>query len=336
MPLIQVKLIENVFSRDQKREMIERLTDAMVEIEGENMRSVTWVTVEEVASGDWGIAGNAVTTEDVKTLHRSTLSQTDATMLVDRADLERRVKEMYRGVARYPQSQRHFDTGRNLALRLGYPKRLLDAIPQRALESYAGVGYHLDVAQLGHGDRVLDLGSGSGTDAFCAAVLVGQTGRVVGVDFTDEQLAKATSAGERRRVENVQFVDASVDRLPFDDASFDVVMTNGVVNLSPVKHRVFIEAARVLRPGGRLVVSDIVSTTPLKESTRRDTELWAACVAGAIPGMAYLDALATSGFTITTTRRNHYWFVSDRADRACRTYGITSTTIAAIRGPFLY
>jgi SAM-dependent methyltransferase len=269
-----------------------------------------------------------------RTLHASTLSQADATTLVDRADLERRVQAMYRTIAVDPSAQPHFETGRSLALRLGYPKQLLDEIPASALDSFAGVGYHLDLAQLEPGAQVLDLGSGSGTDAFGAAAWVGPSGSVVGVDFTDAQLATAVRAAER--FDNVRFVDASVDRLPFDDGSFDVVMSNGVVNLSPVKHRVFAEAARVLRPGGRLVISDIVSTTPLKESTRRDTELWAACVAGAIPGMAYLDALASSGFTITTTRRNHYWFVSDRAERACRVYGISSTTIAAIRGSIVY
>ena len=111
------------------------------------------------------------------------------------------------------------------------------------------------------------------------------------------------------------------------------MISNGVVNLSPVKHRVFAEAARVLRPGGRLAIADIVSATALKESTRRNTELWAACIAGAIPTAAYLDALVASGFTISSTRRNDYRFVSDRARDACQTYGVESIGIAATRGP---
>ena len=129
----------------------------------------------------------------------------------------------------------------------------------------------------------------------------------------------------------MQFVEASIDDLPFDDGSFDVVISNGVINLSPVKDRVFAEAARVLRPGGRLAIADIVSATPLKESTRRNTELWAACIAGAIPSAAYLDALAAAGFSITGTRRNDYRFLSDRAREACRTYGVESVSIAATR-----
>jgi arsenite methyltransferase len=261
----------------------------------------------------------------------SELPQADASTLVDRVELERRVQEVYRGVARDPLAPRHFETGDSVARRLGYPAELLSAVPEAALASFAGVGYHLDLAALEPGDRVLDLGSGSGTDVFCAASAVGDTGRVVGVDFTDAQVAKATTLAEREGIGNVDFVIASIDDLPLDADSFDVVISNGVVNLSPIKDRVFAEAARVLRPGGRLAIADIVSATPLKESTRRNTDLWAACIAGAIPTAAYLDALVASGFAITTTRRNEYRFVSERAREACRTYGVESTSIGAVR-----
>ncbi len=161
--------------------------------------------------------------------------------------------------------------------------------------------------------------------------MVGNEGRVVGVDFTDAQLTKATSLAESHGIDNVEFVEASIDDLPFEDGSFDVVISNGVVNLSPVKDRVFAEAARVLRPGGRLAIADIVSATPLKEKTRRNTELWAACIAGAIPKPVYLDAIMAAGFTIGATRRNDYRFASDRALDACRTYGVESASIAATR-----
>jgi arsenite methyltransferase len=263
------------------------------------------------------------------TTEASDLPQTDASSLVDRDELERQVQEVYRSVARDPDAPQHFETGRGLALRLGYPESLLDFVPDAAVDSFAGVGYHLDLAALEPGDRVLDLGSGSGTDAFCAAVGVGETGRVVGIDFTDAQVARGTSLAESHDFANVEFLEASIDDLPFDDVSFDVVISNGVINLSPVKDRVFAEAARVLRPGGRLAISDIVSATPLKEATRRNTELWAACIAGAIPASAYLDALATAGFETTATRPNDYRFLSDRARDACETYGVESTTVAA-------
>jgi arsenite methyltransferase len=259
----------------------------------------------------------------------SDLPQADASSLVDSIELERQVKEVYRSVATDPSAPQHFEMGRGLALRLGYPESLLDFVPEAAVDSFAGVGYHHDLATIAPGDRVLDLGSGSGTDVFCAAVAVGETGRAVGVDFTDAQLARSASLAEGNDFTNVEFLEARIDELPFDDESFDVVISNGVINLSPVKDRVFAEAARVLRSGGRLAISDIVSATPLKERTRRNTELWAACIAGAIPAAAYVDALVAAGFVIATTRGNDYRFLSDRARDACETYGVVSKSFAA-------
>ena|SRR5437763_4943941 len=263
--------------------------------------------------------------------HAETLPQADATSLVDAERLEGEVKEMYRHVAREEDAELHFEVGRGLASHLGYPETLLDAIPPEALASFAGVGYHLDLAALASGEDVLDLGSGSGTDAFCAAVQVGRAGRVVGVDFTDEQVAKASRLAERDGFGQAAFHEASIDELPLTDASFDVVISNGVINLSPVKHRVFREAARVLRPGGRLVVADIVSGKPLKERTRRNVELWAACIAGAIPRDSYVRNVEDAGFRVEVVRPNDYRFVSDRALDACSTYSVESVSLAAVR-----
>ena len=259
------------------------------------------------------------------------LPQADASSLVDREVLEAQVQDMYRQVARGEDAQLHFAVGRGLALRVGYPSELLDAIPEEALASFAGVGYHLDLAKLSPGEHVLDLGSGSGTDVFCAGVQVGPTGRVVGVDFTDEQIEKAARLRDRDGFEQVEFAEASIDALPFEDATFDVVISNGVINLSPIKHRVFAEAARVLRPGGRLALADIVSGKALRERTRRNVELWAACIAGAIPRKNYVEALEGVGFRIDDLRVNDYEFISDRALDACSTYGVESISLAASR-----
>ena len=135
------------------------------------------------------------------------LPQADASSLVDRVLLEAQVQEMYRRVAREETAELHFAVGRPLALRLGYPAELLDAIPAEALASFAGVGYHLDLAALAPGEHVLDLGSGSGTDVFCAAVQVGPEGRVMGVDFTHAQLAKAAALRDRDGFANVKFAE---------------------------------------------------------------------------------------------------------------------------------
>ena len=270
-------------------------------------------------------------TQEEEMAQAAELPQADASSLVDREELETQVKEMYRQVAREEEAGLHFEVGRELALRVGYPSELLDAIPAEALASFTGVGYHLDLAALAPGDRVLDLGSGSGTDVFCAAVQVGDSGRVIGVDFTDEQIAKATRLRDRDGFTQVEFAEASIDALPFEDGAFDVVISNGVINLSPIKHRVFAETARVLRPGGRLALADIVSGRPLKERTRRNVELWAACIAGAIPRDRYLETIEDSGYQVEATRTNDYNFISERALDACSTYGVESISLAAVK-----
>ena len=259
------------------------------------------------------------------------LPQADASSLVDATELESKVKEMYGQVARQEHAALHFEVGRSVAERVGYPSALLDAIPREALASFAGVGYHLDLAAIRSGDAVLDLGSGSGTDVFCAAVQAGASGKVVGVDFTRDQLAKAAELRDREGLAQIELVEASIDRLPFADGTFDVVISNGVINLSVVKQRVFAEAARVLRPGGRLALADIVSGKPLKERTRRNVELWAACIAGAIPRRSYVEAIEAAGFTVEEIRHNDYEFVSDRALDACTTYEVESVSLVAIK-----
>ncbi len=260
-----------------------------------------------------------------------TLPQLDASSLVDGERLEAEVVEIYRHVAREEDAELHFEVGRGLAERLGYPRELLESIPAEAVASFAGVGHHLDLAALQPGEAVLDLGSGSGTDVFCAALLVGASGRVVGVDITDAQLAKASRLRDQAGLSQVELVEAHIEELPFDDASFDAVLSNGVINLSPVKGRVFAEAARVLRPGGRLAIADIVSGRALKERTRRNVELWAACIAGAIPRRSYLEAVAAEGLEVGEVRRNDYRFTSERALDACSTYEVESVSLVAVK-----
>src|SRR5438874_1197375 len=184
---------------------------------------------------------------------------------LDTRDLEQRVKEMYREVAEEPFKEFHFETGRALAERLGYPTDELDAVPAEAIDSFAGVGYYLDLdlARVEPGETVVDLGSGSGMDSFLAARQVGETGRVVGIDMTEAQLAKSRRLASEHGIANVEFVEAHIEQLPLADGSADVVISNGVVNLAPDKAAVFAEAARVLRPGGRLALADIVTSTQL-------------------------------------------------------------------------
>jgi SAM-dependent methyltransferase len=292
------------------------------------LRSVSYAF--RIDAGGFAMSSTSSETEMARAAE---LPQADASTLVDAERLEEKVREMYGQVAREESAELHFKVGRPVAERLGYPRELLDAIPAPALASFAGVGYHLDLAALAPGDTVLDLGSGSGTDVFCAAVQVGRSGRVTGVDFTREQIAKAERLRDRDGFVGVGFVEASIERLPFQDATFDAVISNGVINLSVVKSRVFAEAARVLRPGGRLAVADIVSGKPLKERTRRNVELWAACIAGAIPRSSYVATIEAAGFDVQEVRRNDYEFVSERALDACSTYEVESVSLVAVKRP---
>jgi arsenite methyltransferase len=246
-------------------------------------------------------------------------------------DLEARVKAMYQQVALEPDREFHFETGRALAERLGYPSDELDAIPAEAVESFAGVGYFLDVAGIRPGETVLDLGSGSGTDSFLAAAAVGALGHVVGVDMTEAQLAKATRLASECRLAYVEFRDGYIENPPVDDATVDCVISNGVINLSPEKHKVFDAAAKALRAGGRLAIADIVTAVALPGGIAWDASLWAACIGGAAQRENYLEMIRAAGFDIEVVRENDYGFVSERAVGATSTYGVSSISILARR-----
>jgi SAM-dependent methyltransferase len=244
--------------------------------------------------------------------------------------LERAVKSVYRDVAEAPTEEYHFEMGRDLAERLGYPASDLDRIPREAIESFAGVGYHFDLADLEEGDDVLDLGSGSGTDAFVAALHVGKSGSVTGLDMTDQQLAKARQLRDDVGMDNVSFEHGYIEDLPFDDAAFDVVVSNGVINLSPDKQQVFAEANRVLVSGGRLAISDIISERLMPESIKNSEDLWAACIGGAEQVDRYTALIDGAGFEVNDVRDNtEYEFISDRAANACQKYGVKSISLGA-------
>ncbi|MEZ0067267.1 arsenite methyltransferase [Streptacidiphilus sp. MAP12-20] len=253
---------------------------------------------------------------------------------LDTADLKQRVQQMYREVAEHPTHAFHFETGRPLAERLGYPAGELDAIPAQAIDSFAGVGYFLDLAAIRPGETVVDLGSGSGTDSFLAAHATGPSGRVIGVDMTDAQLAKATRLARQAGVSNTDFRPGYLEQLPVQDASADAVISNGVINLCPDKPAVFREAARVLRPGGRLAIADIVTATQLPQGVTCDAALWAACIGGAMQQDDYRHAIEQAGLRIETVRANdRYRFLSERAQGATRTYGVTSISLLARKEP---
>jgi ubiquinone/menaquinone biosynthesis C-methylase UbiE len=191
------------------------------------------------------------------------------------------------------------------------------------------VGYFFDLAGLRSGEAVVDLGSGSGMDVFYAARLVGPTGRVYGIDFTQEQLDKACRIADEHGFAGVEFLAGRIESLPLPDDSVDCVISNGVINLCPDKEAVFREAARVLRPGGRLAIADIISERQLTDAIVCNADLWASCIGGAAQQDLYLQAIEAAGFTVARHRVNDYEFISDQARGASAEYGVKSISVLA-------
>lgn len=206
------------------------------------------------------------------------------------------VSEMYTDVARYPNRAFHFPTGRKACLFVGYPEAQLDAIPETAVESFAGVGYPFAVGAIQQGDRVLDIGSGSGTDVLIASTLVGPRGKVYGLDMTDAMLSKARTNAEKMGVAHVEFLKGNSEKITLPDASIDSVTSNGVLNLVPDKPTAFGEIFRVLRPGGQIQIADIVLGKPIRPESRNDPQLWAECIVGAVQEEGYLALVRAAGF----------------------------------------
>jgi SAM-dependent methyltransferase len=199
---------------------------------------------------------------------------TSPDLLVDPVALREQVKSKYREVAADPTRTYHFHTGRGLARRLGYEDDAVDALPDRAVESFAGVANPFALRRLAPGERVVDIGSGAGFDSFLAAAQVGPTGRVVGVDMTPEMLEKSTATGAELGLDHVEFCAGLAESVPVDDSWADVVISNGVINLCADKHAVLSEIRRVLRPGGWLQFADIANGLPVPEGALRDIDLW--------------------------------------------------------------
>lgn len=251
---------------------------------------------------------------------------------VDVVALEQKVKAMYRDVATDPHGEFHFEMGRALTERLGYARADLDAIPSQAIDSFAGVGYYFDLAALQLGETVVDLGSGSGTDSFVAALKVGPGGRVIGIDMTDEQLAKAQTLCATADFGNIGYRKAYIESTGLEDECCDAVISNGVVNLAPVKEEVFREAARILRPGGRLALADIVTDVRLPEGITCDATLWAACIGGALQADDYRAAIESAGLRVTRVKNNpQYRFLSTSAQGATKKFGVKSVSILAVK-----
>ena len=225
------------------------------------------------------------------------------------------VRAMYTDVATNPTREFHFPTGRQACEFVGYPASQLDAIPVAAVESFAGVGYPFAADVIRAGETVLDIGSGSGTDALIARQLVRARGKVIGLDMTEAMREKLRSNASAVGARNVDVIEGNAEEIPLPDASVDVVTTNGVLNLVPEKGKAIREIARVLKPGGRLQLSDIVVGLLPSDACRAQPDLWAECIVGATREDEYIHLLRDAGFgTVEVLQRFDYFSASTSAE----------------------
>lgn len=215
---------------------------------------------------------------------------------VDTERLRLGIQEKYTEVATEPEKGFHFHTGRPLATLLGYPAARVLQLPGYTVESFAGTGNPFSLGRLQEGESVLDLGCGAGFDALQAALEVGEAGRVIGIDMTVAMLEKARAAAAELGLKNTEFREGFIETLPVEDASIDIVISNGVLNLTPDKEAAAREIFRVLKPGGRFQIGDIIVYIDVPQEAKDDVELWSNCIAGALTKDEWRWVLKRTGF----------------------------------------
>jgi arsenite methyltransferase len=229
------------------------------------------------------------------------------------------VRAMYTAVATQPAQTFHFPTGRRACEYVGYPAEQLDRLPATAVESFAGVGYPFAAEVVRTGDTVLDIGSGSGTDLLLAALLVGPDGRVIGLDMTAAMRRKCATNAAAIGLSNVEVLDGNAESIPLPDACVDVVTSNGVINLVPDKKSAIREIHRVLRPGGRVQIADIVVRDLPSAECRSKPQLWAECIVGATRESDYLDTFRAVGFEKVERLHELDYFAASSSESTRRT-----------------
>lgn len=243
--------------------------------------------------------------------------------------LRQAVSRDYTDVAADPDKGFHFNVGRTLAERLGYPSAMLNEIPIGALESFAGVGNPFQLGLMKAGEIVVDIGSGAGLDALIASKMVGPLGKVIGVDMTKAMVNKAANNATEANAKNVTFLEGLAENLPLPDNSVDVAISNGVINLCPDKALSFREIYRVLKPGGRLQIADVLLETPVPASASDLIYLWTECVAGGLVESEYIEIVRRAGFRDSEVVARFDTFEGANVEEAAAMYGASGYNIRA-------
>lgn len=214
-----------------------------------------------------------------------------------RKDIEDEVERLYTEVARQPRKDFHIPVGKDAALYVGYSREEIESLPETAYESFAGVGRPFDAGEFREGETVLDVGSGSGTDVLLASQMVGETGRVIGLDINDAMLDKLRVSAERAGARNIVRLKGNAQRIELPANSVHAITSNGIINLIPNKRAVFREFYRVLKPAGRMQIADIVVEKEVPPRLKTNPTLWAECIVGAERESDYLNLISEAGFT---------------------------------------
>ncbi|HEX9429338.1 MAG TPA: methyltransferase domain-containing protein [Candidatus Bathyarchaeia archaeon] len=327
--LVGTREISTVFSIEE--------SDAARRLDGLSKGNVVQKREVSGVGSYWSVGTHAspetLTLEQVELAH-----VTSPYRVTRRADLDSLVKpavqRLYTEVSERPNKEFHFPIGRKAAILVGYSKADLDTIPQTAVESFAGVGYPFASEVIKKGDTILDVGSGSGTDILVAAHKTGPKGDVYGLDFTDAMIKKAESNISHSGLRNVKILKGEATKIPLPDESVDVVTSNGVLNLVPNKQKAFQEIYRVLKPGGRIQISDIIVDRDVQSACGLVPQLWADCIGGAAVEKDYLAMIKKAGFSRTRRVRSFDYFAesaSDAVKRLARTFGARSVVITAAK-----
>ncbi len=250
---------------------------------------------------------------------------------VDPEALRADVRDKYKDVATNPHGTFHFHTGRPLAAMLGYDSTVVNALPDRAVESFAGVGNPLSLSPPLPGDHVVDLGSGGGFDCFVAANAVGPDGAVIGVDMTPEMLTKSRATAAELGLGNVEFRTGILEDLPIDDGWADMVISNGVINLCADKPAVFAQAYRALKPSGVIQSADIANGIPLPEQAVCSIDLWTGCIAGGKPIDDWCSLLRAAGYTDISVGPAIDAFGGSGGEKNARTFDVSAHVFLATK-----
>lgn len=243
--------------------------------------------------------------------------------------LQNAIQESYGKLARDPNEKFHLIKGRSLVARVGYAFEYLNRIPSQSIDAFAGVGNPFSIRPLTSGLTILDLGSGAGLDSCLAAIKVGPTGRVYGVDMTREMIETARESARKLRLGNLSYIRGYAEKLPLPSSSVDVVISNGAINLCPDKNKVYAEIFRVLKPSGRIQIADVVVDTEISPHTKEFIHLWVNCVAGGVKPEDYQMIVSAAGFTNIAVDRGVDVFQGAPIEEKAARYGARSNHIYA-------